>query len=623
MSARLRSRTLDRAAGVLLGGAAGDALGVPYEYGSRALPGPGEHPQMLGGGLGGFPPGGWSDDTAMACVVLEVAAQGADLRSEAALDRVAAGFRRWYDSGPADVGVQTRRVLGGVRAPGAAPMRAIAAGLHARTGRTAGNGSLMRTGPVALAHLGDTEAIVDAARAVSALTHHDPQAGDGCVLWCLAIDRAVRTGELDLRAGLRHVDRAWGAWIEQAEASEPGAFADRNGWVVAALQSAWSAVVRADGLVDGIERAVLGGGDTDTVAAIAGALLGAKYGGSAVPARWRRTLHGWPGLRAADLTRLAVLAVRGGRTDPEGWPLAATIPSYRGAWTGTVAHPDDPGVLLGAVGSRRPGVADAVVSLCRLGAAQTSVDGIAARDTVEIWLVDADDSNLDVAGVLADAASVVADLRREGKTVLLHCVHAQSRTPTVAAAYGALVTGDAPADVLARVVAVLPSAWPRASLVAGLDAAAELLRSSEPVEGVRHDRPGRGGPLVVARLGRQRAQTLAESHLGRGEPVGEALVEEEGHALVGVGEQAVEEDLECPALALDFTAHRDEVEVVAPQLVEERVGVDEQRGPETLLARAGREDLTDVVDQLVEVVVLEAEADEQQVTGEQQGFREG
>ncbi|ODU03404.1 MAG: hypothetical protein ABS81_14420 [Pseudonocardia sp. SCN 72-86] len=122
-------------------------------------------------------------------------------------------------------------------------------------------------------------------------------------------------------------------------------------------------------------------------------------------------------------------------------------------------------------------MADAVVSLCRLGAAQTTVDGIAPADTVELWLVDADGSNLDVPGVLAAAASVVADLRREGKTVLLHCVHAQSRTSTVAAAYGALVTGDDPAAALARVVAVLPSAWPRASLVAGLDAASDRLRS--------------------------------------------------------------------------------------------------------------------------------------------------
>ena len=44
----------DRAAGVLLAGATGDALGVPYEYGSRPLPPPGEPPRMLGGGLGGI-----------------------------------------------------------------------------------------------------------------------------------------------------------------------------------------------------------------------------------------------------------------------------------------------------------------------------------------------------------------------------------------------------------------------------------------------------------------------------------------------------------------------------------------------------------------------------------------
>ena len=60
----------------------------------------------------------------------------------------------------------------------------------------------MRTSPVALAHLGDPDAIADAARAVSALTHHDPVAGEACVLWCLAIDHAVRTGELDVRVGL-------------------------------------------------------------------------------------------------------------------------------------------------------------------------------------------------------------------------------------------------------------------------------------------------------------------------------------------------------------------------------------------------------------------------------------
>jgi ADP-ribosylglycohydrolase len=45
----------------------------------------------------------------------------------------------------------------------------------------------MRTAPVALAHLGDTDAIVHAATAVGELTHADPRAGEACVLWSLAI----------------------------------------------------------------------------------------------------------------------------------------------------------------------------------------------------------------------------------------------------------------------------------------------------------------------------------------------------------------------------------------------------------------------------------------------------
>ncbi|MFC5993504.1 ADP-ribosylglycohydrolase family protein [Pseudonocardia hispaniensis] len=459
----------DRAVGVLLGAAVGDALGVPYEYGSRSLPGPGEPARMLGGGLGGYAPGQWSDDTEMACVLAEVAATGADLRTADALDRIADGFLRWFADGPADIGVQTRAVLSAVRpGPGAAArLRARAAELHERTGRTAGNGSLMRTGPVALAHLGDPDAIAAAARAVSALTHHDPQAGDACALWCLAIDHAVRTGQLDLRVGLGHVGPEWAELVDEAERCTPNRFGARNGWVVAALQCAWSAITRGGGFEEGLQAAVRAGGDTDTVAAIAGALLGAGHGGSAVPARWRRRLHGWPGLRARDLTRLGVLAVRRGELDPDGWPGAPTVRSYAGASERTVPHPDDPGVLLGGVGALRPGVADAVVSLCRLGADQAPLAGVAPEDHIEVWLIDGDDANLDLPAVIADAAAAVRELRAEGKTVLLHCVHAQTRTPVVAAAYGALVTGSARAAALRRVTAVLPSACPRPSIVRG------------------------------------------------------------------------------------------------------------------------------------------------------------
>lgn len=272
---------------------------------------------MLGGGLGRYAPGQWSDDTEMASVIAQVAADGVDLRASEALDRIADGFLGWFASGPADIGNQTRAVLRGVPpGPGsAARLRARSAQLHSRTGRSAGNGSLMRTGPVALTHLDDPAAMVEAARAVSGLTHFDPQAGDGCVLWCLAIRHAVLTAELDVRVGLPRVGPEWGALLDEAERGTPDRFAGSNGWVVAALQAAWSAVAGAPSLEAGLEAAVRGGGDTDTVAAIAGALLGARFGGSAVPPSMRGPLHGWPGLRARDLERLAVLTVGGGHPD--------------------------------------------------------------------------------------------------------------------------------------------------------------------------------------------------------------------------------------------------------------------------------------------------------------------
>ena len=144
----LTPRQLDRAAGVLLGAACGDALGVPYEF--ARPPGPGEMPVMKGGGLGPYSPGEYSDDTQMAVCIAQVAATGADLCSVEALDQIATNFLGWAARGATDIGSQTRAVLSGARrdrtAGPADALRATAAQLHERTGRTAGNGSLMRTG---------------------------------------------------------------------------------------------------------------------------------------------------------------------------------------------------------------------------------------------------------------------------------------------------------------------------------------------------------------------------------------------------------------------------------------------------------------------------------------------
>lgn len=311
----------DRVAGVMLGTAVGDALGAGYEYGSAPL-GP-DGPQMIGGGLGGFAPGEWTDDTSMAWCVLEVAATGGGLESERALTAVARNFRAWYDSGPADIGIQTRQVLGAAGPDPTATECVSAAADHlARNERSAGNGSLMRTAPVAVAHLGDTEAIIRAATAVSALTHADPRTGQACVLWSLAIDRAVREKVLDLRSGLASLDdeaRAyWTDRIDEAEQGPPGRFTP-NGWVVTALQAAWAAIHHTPvpgedpgrHLADSLVAAVGIGDDTDTVAAIAGGLLGARWGALAVPAEWRQISHGYPGLTGEDLVAAAHSAAVG------------------------------------------------------------------------------------------------------------------------------------------------------------------------------------------------------------------------------------------------------------------------------------------------------------------------
>ena len=288
----------DRAAGALLGSAAGDALGAGYEF---TYPADDVVIDMIGGGPFDWAPGEWTDDTSMAMGVADGLSPG-----RVDLDAVAGAFAEWYDTRPPDIGNQTRTVLSG-RDRTAAPMAARAASI---AGRTGGNGSLMRTAPVALAFLDDDAACAAAAAAVSDLTHADDRAREACQMWSVAIAHAVRTGS---REGLRRwvtdatddVRAYWEPLLDMAQYGSPADFPN-NGWVVHALQTAWWAICAADGdLPTGLELCVRAGNDTDTTAAIAGGLLGACAGASAVPDRWRGLLHGYPGRTAPDLAAIA------------------------------------------------------------------------------------------------------------------------------------------------------------------------------------------------------------------------------------------------------------------------------------------------------------------------------
>ena len=466
----LTSAQSDRAAGVLLGMACGDALGAGYEF--RPPLADDAPVDMIGGGGFCWEPGEWTDDTSMAVPIAQAIAAGRDLRDDDTLDDLVASWVDWARTAP-DVGIQLRAVLSSTEST-AVGARVTAERHHLAHGRSAGNGSLMRTAPVALAFLHDPDALATVARAISDLTHFEADAGDACVLWSLAIRHAVLTGELDVRIGLDSLDvdrrDLWLGRIDDAERREPSSFT-RNGWVVEALQAAWSSIrldadtspsTPADRLRLALERAVRGGRDADTVAAIAGGLLGAAHGASAVPAPWRRIVHGWPGLTASELVRLGALAARGGRDDGHRWPVGARMEYAHSGDISTLArHPHDDGVWLGAVGvlDALPDQIDAVVSLCRVGASQVPAR---IEHHVEVWLLDDErvDKNPNLEFVLRDTVDVIAALRAEGRTVLVHCVQAISRTPSVAALYSARHLGVPIEQALSDVQAVLPWASP-------------------------------------------------------------------------------------------------------------------------------------------------------------------
>lgn len=459
----------DRVEGVLLATAAGDALGAPYEF----KPPRGTELEVAMAGGGGWESGEWTDDTSMAIAIAEVAATGADLRDASTQDAI---VQRWYDWSreAKDIGIQTCSVLGATASIGivtAAKARAESEKHHQRSGRSGGNGALMRTAPVALAYLDDEYAMAEAARMIAELTHFEADAGEACVLWCCAIRHAILTGKLDARIGLHHLEadrRAlWAKRLDEAESAPPASFPN-NGWVVTALQAAWSAIAttpvpeddpdtgrfRADHLRLALDAAVRAGYDTDTVAAIAGGLLGAAHGASAVPGEWRRALHGWPGISAHELIALATATARKGK--PDGFDF-----SYPGSPIDTVArHPYDKRVLLGGIGVLRklPKEVDAIVSLCRLADEDMRTD----MPHVEVRLIDQpeSDENPHLDFVLLDTVRLVEKLREEGRTVLVHCVGAYSRTPTVGTLYGARLRHTDVDEALRDVKAALPGAHP-------------------------------------------------------------------------------------------------------------------------------------------------------------------
>ena len=288
----------DAAEGVLLGLACGDALGQPVEGWSadRIEAEYGTLTDMTAGarGLGA---GAWTDDTEQAVRLARSVVE----RGAFDPDDVAERFVAWYRRGPTGIGGLTRAVLG--RVADGEPWRQVSRDEWERRpeGRNAGNGSVMRCAPLAVAF--DPPALVAASRESSRVTHWDPR----CVYGCELLNRVVSDlVEGDAGDAVGVLDDALAALPDDAPAElegvdgllerDPGAIRP-SGYVVDTLEAGLYHGLGAESLEAAIVDAVNMGGDTDTVGAVAGAVAGARFGASAVPDRWLESLHGVDDLR--------------------------------------------------------------------------------------------------------------------------------------------------------------------------------------------------------------------------------------------------------------------------------------------------------------------------------------
>ncbi|MCP3771576.1 MULTISPECIES: ADP-ribosylglycohydrolase family protein [unclassified Streptomyces] len=181
---------MQRSAGAVIGSAVDDALGGPFEFGppgafSARFPTPGTGDEMSGGG--GWEPGKATDDTQMAVLVAESLLE----RGQLELQDIFARFQRWAVSDPKDIGLQTEAVL-----TNGMPWD-LAAAIHFQVNqRAAGNGSLMRasTSAIHFARFG-TQATMDAARRIAALTHGDRAAWESTAVFHELIRITLEGGE--------------------------------------------------------------------------------------------------------------------------------------------------------------------------------------------------------------------------------------------------------------------------------------------------------------------------------------------------------------------------------------------------------------------------------------------
>jgi ADP-ribosylglycohydrolase/fructose-1,6-bisphosphatase/inositol monophosphatase family enzyme len=288
------SEILSRAQGCLLGQLAGDALGSLVEFQdpeSIQEKYPGGPRRLEDGGAWDTIAGQPTDDSELALALARSIVQTGRYDEEQA----ARAYATWRNSAPFDIGNATSTALSAASMAVRLDHPVAAAAKAAALKDTQANGALMRISPLGIfgAALEPSETL-RLARLDAALTHPHEICRSANGIFAAAMAFAIRTGAgaqsvWDYALRLAHSENAPPPLmdgLQRAKSRAPADFLESQGWVLIALQNAFYQLLHAARLEEGIVNTVRAGGDTDTNAAIAGALLGAVHGRASIPPPW-------------------------------------------------------------------------------------------------------------------------------------------------------------------------------------------------------------------------------------------------------------------------------------------------------------------------------------------------
>jgi len=273
---------LSRAQGCFLGQCAGDALGQMVEFQSKASilrTYPNGVRDMADGGTFGTLAGQPTDDTELALMLARsiIKENGYDAK------KVFNAYCYWYGSKPFDCGNTISSALSGTL-----------------NHYSQANGALMRISPLGIyGSRFNLEQVADWAMQDARLTHPNTVCQKTSAIYATTIAEAIATGlcnkSLYENALIRaqkdiYYEPSVYQTLKQAKQKLPDNFSNNSGWVLLAFQNAFYHLFHTDNVEEAVIATVNEGGDTDTNAAICGALLGAVYGVESIPERWRKAV---------------------------------------------------------------------------------------------------------------------------------------------------------------------------------------------------------------------------------------------------------------------------------------------------------------------------------------------